>query len=308
MALIPPPLTEHAVIAAVSPAGPVDEGEVRRGGAVLEQEGWHVRLGPNALKRDAYLAGTDDERVDDLHWAFTDDAVDAVLCTRGGYGTLRLLDRLDWAAIADHPKPFIGFSDISALQYALWRETGLVSWSGLQLCRGLPDAHPFSKRQWLGALRGDIWERPLPMPGGEAMQTITPGIASGPLVGGNLAVMAALCGTPWSPDFSGSVVLLEEIDEPAYRVDRMLTQLLLSGAFEGAAGIVLGRFTQHLRDRDPVDHGVRAAQVLTSALPGVPLVLGAPYGHVGPTWTVPLGAEAHLDAGRPALTLHRPRS
>ncbi len=292
---------------AVSPAGPVGEEEVRRGADVLREEGYEVLRGTHALRQGQYLAGTDAQRAGDLQRAFEDDAVDAIICTRGGYGSMRLLPLLDFAAIARNPKPFIGFSDITALQWALFDRAGLVSFSGVQLARGFGgELPPFSYDSFFSALRGELWGRPLPMPEDRAQLQVHrnsgPDKVAGSLLGGNLAVLAALAGTPHAVRFGGAIALLEEIDEPHYRIDRTLTQLEQSGAFAGVRAVVLGSFAQHVKG-ERTEWASLAAEILASALPGVPIARGLPYGHVGPLLTLPIGAQAELDLRRGTMTI-----
>lgn len=311
--MTPEPLTKGATLATLSPAGPVGDEEVRRGAAVLGREGYKVLRMPHALRRGQYLAGTDEQRASDIMDAFCDTTYDGIICTRGGYGTLRLLDKLDYDTLSRHPKPFIGFSDITALQTALYQRAGLITFTGPQLARGfgyeakegsLSGLDSFSHTCWFEMLEGHAWDKPLPLPEGWSLTTVCEGEAHGPLLGGNLAVLTGLCGTPWAPRFSGAIALLEEIDEPPYRVDRMLTQLHLSGAFEGMKGIVLGSFAQHVKG-DRLDWATLAGELLSEKLNDVPIVRGAPYGHVGPCWTLPLGAEADLDTNAGTLLVKR---
>lgn len=301
--MIPEPLPKGSTLATLSPAGPVGEEEVRRGAAVLSEEGYKVLRMPHALRRGQYLAGTDEQRVSDIMDAFRDDKYAGIICTRGGYGTLRLLDKLDYKLITSHPKPFVGFSDITALQTALYQRTGLVTFSGPQLARGFgyeakegstSGLDDFSHACWFEMLEGRAWDKTLPLPDGWSLTTVREGTALGPLLGGNLAVLSGLCGTPWSPRFEGAIALLEEIDEPPYRVDRMLTQLHLAGAFDGVKGVILGSFAQHVKG-ERLDWASLAGELLSEKLDDVPILRGAPYGHVGPCWTLPLGAEAQLD-------------
>lgn len=307
MEVTPKPIAPGGTLAAVSPAGPIGRDELDSGIAAMEKFGFTIDVSPHALDSGEYLAGSDADRAADLIEAFANDRFDGILCTRGGYGTMRILPHLDWERIAQHPKPFIGFSDVSALQQALWKKNGLVTFSGPQLARGFGGGlDAFSSTRWLEMLQGKAWGTPLPMPEGDSLTPVVSGVESGPLFGGNLAVLAALCGTDWAPRFLGGIVILEEIDEPPYRIDRMLTQLLMSGAFEGVKAILLGRFDQHVQG-EKLDRTTTAVSVLREALPAIPLATGAPYGHVGPTWTLPIGAWATLNVDGGNLTVEPAR-
>ncbi len=291
-------------IAAVSPAGPVDPQEVLQGINALHAEGFKIIRFPNALKHGQYLAGSDLHRVSDLHNAFEDTSISAILCTRGGYGSMRLLPLIDYSLIRANPKPFIGFSDISALQYGLWKEAELVTFSGPQLAKGWGgNLSYYSQKMWLDMLSGNLIGKPLPLPKGkQKLEIKQTGKTEGHLLGGNLAVLSALCGTPHSPEFKDAVVILEEIDEPPYRLDRMITQLEQSGAFKGVKGFVVGGFVQHQND-DVLDWAQLAVSLLSAIAPDVPFVYGAPYSHVGDCWTIPLGGLVELDATEGTLTV-----
>jgi len=303
VALTPSPIKTGSILSAISPAGPVGSSEVERGIDALRELGLSVRVGEHALDDTGYLAGNDNDRSEDLHNAFLDPETDGVICTRGGYGTMRLLPLIDWELIAGSLKPFIGFSDITALQLAMWQKLQWVTFSGPQLARGFGGlADDFSREQWKMMVHGESWGRPLPLLGGGSLKRVSPGTAEGTLLGGNLAILSALCGTEYAPQFTDSIVILEEIDEPPYRIDRMLTQLLLAGAFDGVRGILLGGFWQHVKG-ERLDHTKVIANILKSALPDIPIISDAPYGHVGSCWTLPIGGWATLNAENGTLTM-----
>jgi muramoyltetrapeptide carboxypeptidase len=318
VAITPLPLKTGARIALISPAGPVGEEEVRRGVEFFEKSGYKLDILPSALKTDkmSYLAGSDHERVVDLEQALMNDRYDAVFCTRGGYGTQRLLPLLNYNSILRKVKrkPFVGFSDISALQWALHDHSAWMTWSGPQLARGFGGedrgegfggVDAFSGQCWFDMLNGKMWGKVLPMPEGETLTVARDGMNPlGRLLGGNLAVLASLCGTPYQPSFAGGIAILEEIDEPPYRIDRMISQMAQAGVFKGARGILLGRFIQHVKG-EVLDHAEIAAELIMDAVPTVPVVVGAPYGHIGPCWTMPIGAEMTLDLKQKILTLEK---
>ena len=310
MVIYPEPLKESATLAAISPAGPVDPEEFERGCVEISRFGYRIVRLPSAGRTGSYLAGDDPARAKDVMDAFCDDHFNGVICTRGGYGSMRILPLLDFNQLVQHPKFFVGFSDISALQWALWKQTRLVTFSGPQLAKGWGGGlTEFSRSCWLKAARGEIWDSPLPFPeeAGDLRAKLyvhRPGSAEGRLLGGNLAVLASLAGTPFAPQFADAILLLEEIDEPPYRIDRMLTQLVFSGALKGVRGVVLGRFLQHTEEGEK-EWSSLAASLLASALPGAPILTGAPYGHVEDCWTVPLGAWASVNAKGSSLVLQR---
>ena len=289
----PPRLVPGGLIGIVSPAGPVRPADLRTVKERLEALGYGVRIGPHALERRGYLAGNDTERLSDLLGMFRDPSVGAVLCARGGYGTLRLVNRLPYAVFRRHPKPLVGFSDVTALLMALYRRTGLVTFHG-PMCGQLASPEGENLRHLLQMLRGD-GERQIDLSGGE---TLIGGKVRGRLLGGNLSLICHLLGTPYAPALAGAVLFVEEVDEPAYRLDRMLTHLALSGRLRRLAGLILGQF-EKCADFAAVN------RLFTEALAGlgVPLVSGLAVGHGPLNRTLPVGIKAELDADRRRLTL-----
>jgi muramoyltetrapeptide carboxypeptidase len=293
-----PPLSAGARVALVAPAGPLrSPDELDLAITQARSLGWEPVPATNALARAGYLAGDDALRVRDLNAAFADDSLDGIWCLRGGYGAMRLLRALDYAALARRPKALIGYSDITALHAAVAVECRLVTYHGPTARTRLSDFSRHSLTRAVVAHEDSCGAAP------EA-RVLRGGRARGRLVGGNLALLSSLVGTPYAPDYTGAILLIEDVGEPNYRVDRMLRQLELSGALGAVAGIAFGHFTE---GTDPGDHDVtsrRLDDVLREAadVAGVPAVAGIPMGHIDDQWTIPLGAMAELDAD--ARTLH----
>lgn len=292
--IAPPLLGVGARVALVSPSGPLrDVGELVRAEANARMFGWETIIGPHAMHRDGYFAGRDEERSADLAAAIADPTIDAIWCLRGGYGATRLLPQIDVDAVRARPKALIGYSDITAL-HAVWRRAGLVSFHG-PTARG--QFTPFTLDSFRRAIvSGEDSAGPCP-----TATVLRDGIATGQLAGGNLALIASLCGTPWAFDFAGAIVVLEDINEATYRVDRMLTQLRQAGAFDGCVGIAFGHCTNC---SEHADDGSRTLESVVSDLAdalGVPTLLGIPVGHVDDQWTLPLGALATMDTNAGAL-------
>lgn len=288
-----PTLRPGALIAVVAPAGPAPAEAVARVPAVIESMGYRARLYPGCHERLPFLAGPDARRRQDLMDAFADPEIDAVFCLRGGYGSGRLLDQIDWQAVLSRPKPFIGYSDITALQ-AQFTNAGLVTFHGPMLTSDLvrstlsPEAHGYGILRD-GLVAGTVWQPAL-----EPSLLTVPGRASGKLVGGNLNLIVSLLGTPYALDLRDSLLFLEEVGEAPYRVDRFLQQLRLSGALALPRGFVLGRFSDAESPADVL------ADYLTPL--GKPVLGGWPAGH-GPGATVlPLGADVTIDAHTGTLT------
>lgn len=300
----PSALAPGATIALVAPAGPLAEGTVERATERVERWGWRPWVGRHARGRFGYLAAPDAERLADFNAALRDPRVDAVWCLRGGYGTLRILPQIDWPALAARPRALIGFSDNTALHLAAQR-AGVVSFHGPH--PATPQFSAFSEQVLLGVLTRPEPAGVLPFPAGAApAQPLAGGVAEGPLVGGNLSLLAATLGTPYQLRAEGAILFLEEIGEPVYRVDRMLTQLRLAGALDGIAGVALGAFSECPDDGDAALPST--LELLRDRLAdlGAPVAVGFPFGHVDENWTLPLGVRARLDADRGTLALLEP--
>lgn len=290
------PLEEGARIALVAPAGILpDKAHVDRAEDNVRALGWVPVLGENAHALHGYLAGTDDVRVSDLNRAINDDSIDGIWCVRGGYGAMRLLPDIDYAALRNNPRPLIGFSDITALHAAIYRECGIVSFHGPTARGTLTD---FSRESLLKALVRHEDSCGV-VSGGKVLR---PGRASGRLAGGNLSLIASLMGTPWSVDFDGTILVIEDIEEAVYRVDRMLTQLLLAGALHRCAGLVIGDFKPPANENEAENRKIDDVFAESAESAGIPCFAGAPFGHIADQWTIPLGAMAELDTAD--LSLH----
>jgi len=294
-----PSIRADARVALVAPAGPLDgEADLERAMENVRSFGWVPVVGASVLARNGYLAGTDGARLADLNDALVDESIDAVWCIRGGYGVMRILETVDYAALRRRPKPVIGYSDITALHAAIATRCDVVTFHG-------PTARAklsvFSRQSLQRALVGGD-----PAGSSEQARVLAPGRARGRLVGGNLAILCGLAGTTYAPDYRDAIIVMEDVNEAVYRIDRMLTQLRLSGALAACAGIVFGQFTDIPRDVPEESLGARTLdEVLgevASAL-GVPCIAAAPIGHVADQWTLPLGAQAELDADARTLRI-----
>ncbi|MNC27991.1 putative murein peptide carboxypeptidase [compost metagenome] len=237
----------------------------------------------------------------DLHDAFADPAIDAILCMRGGYGSMRLLDQLDFELIRRNPKPLIGYSDITALHTAIYRHTGLLTFHGGMLNADLLGGKlPPTETSLLAQLGGHVRAgEQIAHPADFALSSVLHGVASGPLLGGNLSMLGATLGTIAELDTQGCILFIEDVNEPLYRVDRLLTQLRLAGKLEGVKGVLVGDFA-----------GITTA-ALTPLLKdifaplGVPVLAGWRSGHCDPNVCLPLGARVRLDSDRQSLLLEQ---
>jgi muramoyltetrapeptide carboxypeptidase len=284
----------------VSPSGPTRPERLERGVKLLTGWGLRVITAPNVFERSGYLAGPDELRLADLNLALTEPSVRGVLCTRGGYGAQRVVDGLDLAAVRNDPKVVLGFSDITALQLALWRGARLATVHGPGAAWADDRTGPVSAESLRCALMS-----PEPVvftadPGDESGPVRFGQRATGVLLGGNLSLLAASVGTVDCPDLTGAILLLEEIGEPPYKVDRMLLHLRRAGVLSGLAGVALGHFTD-CADGWPTS----IVDVLTDHLGplGVPVLGGLPVGHGRDQLTVALGVPASLDVPAGTLTV-----
>ncbi|MFJ8687218.1 S66 peptidase family protein [Micromonospora wenchangensis] len=298
--LRPPVLREGDTVLLVSPSGPTRPERVARGIELLTGWGLRPQVAPNAYARRGYLAGDDALRAADLNVAFADPRVRGVICTRGGYGAQRVVDLIDMAAVRRDPKVVAGFSDITALQFALWRGARLAGVHGPGAA-WVDERTPLLSAESLhAALMTTAPVTVAAVPGEETYPVRVPGRAVGRLLGGNLCLITATLGTPDMPDLTGAVLLVEEVQEPPYKVDRMLTHLRRAGVLDGLAGVAVGQFTDCADGWDTT-----VVDVLTDRLGdlGVPVLGGLPIGHGPGQLTVPVGTSATLDATAGTLTV-----
>lgn len=289
----PPRLKRDDKIGVISPAGPVNESDLQPGLKILRSSGFEVHLGPHVYSSGAYLAGDDEVRLRDLHNMFRDPEIDAVFCARGGYGSPRLLDMIDYDLIKENPKIFVGYSDITALLMAVHGKTGLITFHG-PMVRELPKN---KSRNWGSLLRLLSSSQSLKL-GLTEKTALVPGSAKGPLIGGNLSLICNLLGTPFLPSLGGCILFIEERKEPIYRLDRMLNHLALSGELKRLSGLIAGQF-EGCGDTAAING---LLMELVSDLE-IPLATGLPVGHGPENIALPLGAVAVLDTNQMTLSI-----
>ena len=299
------PLRPGDRIALVAPSRPADPERVRASISYLEGRGYRVRAGEHICDAHHYLAGTDRDRATDLMAAFADPDIGAVFCVRGGYGSGRILPLLDYQLLARNPKILLGFSDATALLLALYRRVGLVCFTGALTDFDLASPTPEP------LLESSLWRcltscRPLgclPVDSTE-LQILRHGRATGPLVPANLALLCSLMGSPYSPDLRGAIILLEDVGEYPYRIDRMLNQLRLAGVLAAAGGLVFGPFRDCFTPEE-MEHSPTLEQMLADLTDGIeiPIVTGFPYGHLPRRLVLPIGVSASLDTAGPNLSI-----
>jgi muramoyltetrapeptide carboxypeptidase len=229
-----PRLKANHLVGIIAPASPISKSEIRKGIQLIESFPLQVRLGTHLFDHSHYLAGSDQDRVSDLHSMFSDPEIKGILCARGGYGSLRSLDKIDYGLIRKNPKVLVGFSDLTALLMAIYKHSGLITMHGPTVSE---------------LLNGDNWHHLCrlittsykPRLSLKRGMVINGGTARGILLGGNLATLCSLIDTPFLPSFEGVILFLEEKGEQPYRLDRMLTQLLLSGRLDHLSALVIGQ-------------------------------------------------------------------
>lgn len=340
--LKPQPLKTGDTIAVVAPAGPVHEAALAGGLKVLENQGYRVKLGAHVNDRLGYLAGLDEARAADLNAALQDPDVRGIVCARGGYGCGRLLPLVDYAAMKSDPRVFVGYSDVTALHCAFARQVGLVTFHGPMVESLGGGLTRLTLESFLRAVTSTEPLDVLPMPADYPLpQVLSAGRATGPLAGGNLSIVASLMGTPYELDVRGRVVMLEDVGEEPYRVDRMLRQLVLAGRLAQTLAVALGEMIncEHKPETEskpagaakpgaqaavvePVATPPAAASPTTSPPPanssalflgdvftgyfsglGRPVISGLPCGHGRDKWTLPLGCVTTVDGYKGRLII-----
>ena len=301
---LPRPLTPSSRVAVAAPASAaLDPKDAEAGLRALRAAGLRVEAAHDLGAPLGYLAGSDAARADALNALLRRGDLDAVVCLRGGYGLLRILDRIDYAAARAHPKLVVGYSDVTALHLALYAEAGLPGVSGPMVA---PDWGPGLD----AATEADFWRvaggdagYAVRGPGGERLHAMRDGEAEGVLLGGNLALTAALLGTPYLPDLTGAILFLEDVGEPPYRIDGLLARLRLAGVLGRLGGLVFGMFTG--AEAPAGRPSLSVEEVLAHYAPCVdgPVASGLVYGHVRRKSTLPVGVRARLRVAGPEAEL-----
>ena len=304
MTLRPSVLQRGDRVAVVAPGGPLQRLPVEPALDLLMSWGLEPVLGASMRAAHGFLAGTDDERLADLQRAFDDPSIRGVFCARGGYGTARIIDRLDLTPLRRDPKVIVGYSDITALHLLLHKALQLVTFHGPVLARAW-ESDGWSAAQLRRAVMDPAPLGLLPHPAAyPRIETLVPGTARGRVIGGNLSLLASSVGTPTAVNAEGAILLIEEVHEAPYAVDHLLTQLRRAGVLANVAGVVVGEcFRCDAGPDDPPSPHVRDvfAEMLVSL--GVPSIFGVAFGHGAAQLTIPLGVQASLDAGAGSLEI-----
>jgi len=293
-----PPLTRGDTIGLIAPAGPIPEEVLRQGLALLRDVGVKkVKYADDICRQQGYLAGSDQRRLEELHGLWDDDEVKAILAVRGGYGCGRLLTRLDFDLIRRKPKILIGFSDLTILLNVIQRQTGLVTFHGPMLSTLARDG-----REALTESFNELSVHAQPELRPKGLEVLRRGQAQGRLIGGNLTCLTQLLATPYEPAWDGAILLLEDINEPVYRLDRLLTHLSLAGRLERLAGIILGEFLDS--QFKPInDLELVWQRVLELTPEAMPLWANFPAGHGRRNLVLPIGRTVVMEGGQASLRL-----
>ena len=308
------PLPPGGTIGVPAPASPQDaRSEILRGVEWWEARGYRVKLAENVFARDDYVAGDARARANDLVAMFADPEVDVVQCLQGGYGSAQTIPYLDFDVIAENPKPFVGYSDITALHVAIRQRSGLATLYGNGLIGvGDPETTAFTRERLLRVLTGDGTGEVPRDPDDPYVRAIAGGTVTAPLVGGCLWLLMQTVGTPWEFESDGAILFFEDVKAPPYYVDGFLTQLAAAGKLPRVAGVVVGEMKDcdwsDLRQASDWARSRSLEDVLEEHLEplGVPVLYKLPLGHGKHLAALPLGVSCTLDADRRTLTVDEP--
>jgi muramoyltetrapeptide carboxypeptidase len=288
-------LQKGDTIGILTPASAFNPNRLTEAISNFEQFGLKVKIASNTLKHNGFLAGTDSERLEDLHTLFADKEVKGIFCVRGGYGAARLLPNIDFKLISENKKIFAGYSDITALLIAFWKKANL---KGFHAPMGLANFTDFV----IDSYQKTFFKNGHDIIFAEQPQILKSGKATGRLLGGNLAVFVTLLGSEYWVDTRDKILFFEDIDEEPYRIDRFLTQLLIGGHLQQAAGIILGQFT-NCETKNESDQSFSVQKVIQERLSNlqIPIIKGFPFGHVDKNMVLPFGAEVEIDSSNASL-------
>jgi muramoyltetrapeptide carboxypeptidase len=298
----PKALKSSDKVCIVAPASPtLTQAYYERGKLAIERMGFDVTAGKYVHDKHLLFAGNAKKRAEDINRAFQDRSVGAIICSRGGTGTSHILPYIDFSIIKKNPKIFIGYSDITSLQIAIFNETGLVTFYGPMVStdfgKGITQ---YTKDNLLAVLTQTADTLELKNPANKEILTVCKGRAEGPLTGGCLSIATATLGTKDEIDAKDKILFFEDVDEKPHRIDRYLMQLTLSGKLQEAKGIILGTFTrcEYLKRDAYKKYGVTLMDIIRDRIAplGIPCIFGLQFGHVTKKLTIPIGAHAALDA------------
>ena len=295
------PLQQGDTIALIAPGSSIPNDKIEKAKNNMKLLGLKVKEGRFIREKYGYTAGKDHERISDLHWAFSDDAIDAIWCLRGGYGCTRLLPYLDYKLIKKNKKILVGYSDITALQMAIFKHAKMKSFHGPVASS---EFSPFTVEYIQKMLFSPVIGQPIRHQTPEKVSTLSEGMAKGKLIGGNLSLISALCGTSYLPSAKGKIVFLEDIDEKPYRIDRMLVQLEQAWNLHKAKGIILGEFKDCDSDSD---RSLSLLETLENHFKNldIPVLYNFPIGHIEDQVTLPIGIKVNMNTSAKEITIEQ---
>lgn len=293
-------------IGVVSPASPTSKENVEKANKQLRNMGFKVEIGDCCYEQYGYLSGSDKLRAEELNNMFNDKTIDGIICMRGGYGTSRILELIDYEIIKNNPKVFVGYSDITALHIAIGKYSNLVTFHGPMVASNIiNNFDDFSKRSLYNSILEGEFVGNLMNPPEKEIFTINEGIVEGEIIGGNLCLIADTLGTPYEIDTKGKILFIEEVGEEPYRIDRLFTQLKLAGKLEDAKGIILGDFDNCEAKTSEYIDSLSLKQVIDDIIKplGKPTIYNFQSGHCKPIVTIPFGVKVRLDATNRRLNM-----
>lgn len=302
--LKPKKLMNGDLIGIISPASsPDDLSLIQNGVNYVERLGYKTILGKNVGKNRGYLAGSDEDRVTDIHQMFSNKNVKAIFCLRGGYGAVRLLDKIDCKLIRNNPKIFVGFSEITSLQMAFLKRAGLITFAGPMIIPNFSkDISSYTEENFWKTISSSTKQGPVKTKILFRTNSKNLSDVSGKILGGNLAVLTSLIGSKYFPDLNESILFLEEVDEPPYKIDRMLNQLRMNKIFKNVKGIVLGSFIDCV-EKDKAKKTLTLEQVFEDYFAdlNIPVFNLFPHGHIKDLTTFPFGVRVKLNLRNEAV-------
>lgn len=291
-------------IGLIAPSSPTTKENVEKAISELIETGFKVKMGKSPYEVYGYLSGTDEIRANDINEMFADKEVNGIICLRGGYGTPRILDLIDYKIIEDNPKVFVGYSDITALHIAFTQKSNLVTYHGPMVTSDIiGNFSKFSKDSLFKAIMNTEPMGKISNPEGEEIKMLNGGVTEGIIIGGNLSLIVATIGTPYEVDLKGKILFIEEIGEDPYKVDRMMNQLRLSGKLKEAEGIILGDFNNCENGKH--NESLTLEQIFNDHIKptGKPTIYNLKAGHCEPMVTLPFGVRTRLDADKKELVI-----
>jgi muramoyltetrapeptide carboxypeptidase len=302
----PEKLKQGDTIGIISPAGSINPDNLQKAVQYFEIKGYKIKIAPHAMDKKNYLAGSDKDRLCDLMDFFNDQEIKAILCSRGGYGTYRLLKDIDYKIINVNPKIFMGYSDITALLVNITEKSNLITFHAPLFLSdfGMDTIDEYTEKCFFDIIEGKI-QVPFSYSNPIEYQCITSGETEGELIAGNLAVLAGLLGTPYFPNIENKILLLEDIGEPLYKIDRMLMQLKLAGIFDKISGLLFGEFTEIDKSEDQEISKTKVKDLIYDIISDykIPTGFGFPSGHGKTKATIPLGVKYYFNSQKFTLKI-----